>query len=214
MAPLDTQEIVDGIYVIKGDSYVDFYVIKNGDSLIAIDSGENQNEVSRELNKLNLNPSAVKAVFLTHTDSDHAGGLRLFSAAKVYISSAEEQMINGKTPGYFLLVKNTIPAQFSLLLDNQDIEVSGIRVHCVLTPGHTPGSMSYVINDGYIFSGDTLSLENDEVHVFNEFFNMDTKLEKSSITKLSELIDIRYIFTAHYGYTDNYQTAFARWSGN
>jgi len=113
-----------------------------------------------------------------------------------------------------LLIKNTLPAGYSLLADNQDIKVAGTKVYCVLTPGHTPGSMSYVVNDEYLFSGDTLSLENGEVQVFNKFFNMDTNVEKSSIIKLSKLINIRYIFTAHYGYADNYQASFARWNGN
>jgi glyoxylase-like metal-dependent hydrolase (beta-lactamase superfamily II) len=164
--------------------------------------------------KLNLTPSKIKAVFLTHTDSDHVGGLGLFSSAKVYFSNEEEQMINGKTPRFFLLVKNNLPARYDLLVDNQNVEVGGIKIHCILTLGHTPGSMSYIVNDEYLFSGDTLSFENGEVRVFNEFFNIDTNREKSSITELLKLPDIRYVFTAHYGYTDNYQASFARWNGN
>ena len=209
--PVNSQEIVDGIYAFKGNDYTDLYIVKSGNTLIAIDSGENQKTVSAEMNKLNLDPLKVVAVFLTHTDSDHAGGLGLFSAAKVYISNEEEQVINGKTPRYFSLFKNSLHTSYSLLLDKQDIEVVGIQVHCVLTPGHTPGSMSYVINDKYLFTGDTLSLQDGEVQIFNEFFNINTNEQKYSITKLSKLTNIEYIFTAHYGYGANYPSSFAHW---
>jgi hydroxyacylglutathione hydrolase len=214
MAPLDSREIASGIFAIKGGGYVDCYIVRVGNSIIAIDSGENRDNVRSELNKLGLDPLSVTAVFLTHTDSDHTGGLTLFPAAKVYISREEEQMINGKTSRFFSLIKNSLPTSYSLVADNQDIEVAGIKVHCILTPGHTPGSMCYVVNDEYLFSGDTLSLKDGEVRVFNEFFNMDTNREKESITKLSKLPHVRYIFTAHYGYSDNFQAAFARWTGN
>jgi hydroxyacylglutathione hydrolase len=213
MTPLNSQEVISGVYAIKDNTYIDFYIVKSGDSFIAIDSGENQNKVEGELRKLNLDPLKVEAVFLTHTDSDHVGGLGLFSNARVYISIDEEQMINGKT-ARALIFKNNLPVRYSLLADNQNVEVSDTKVHCLLTPGHTPGSMSYVVNDIYLFSGDTLSLKNGEVDVFNEFFNMDTNEQKSSITKISKLPNVRYIFTAHYGYSDNYQASFARWNGN
>lgn len=211
---IDSQEIVDGIYSIKGNDYADLYVVKSGDSLIAIDGGEKQNRINSEMNKLNLDPSKVKAVFLTHTDSDHVAGVELFSTATVYISNEEEQMINGEIPRFISIIENKLTVSYSLLVDNQDIEVAGIQVHCILTPGHTPGSMSYVINDKYLFTGDTLSLQNGKVLVFNEFFNMDTNKQKNSITKLSKLANVKYIFTAHYGYSDNYQLSFAQWSGN
>ena len=212
MSAIDSQEVVSGIYAIKDESYINFYVVKSGSGLIAIDSGQNQNNVKNELTKLNLDPLKVAAVFLTHTDSDHVGALGVFPNAKVYLSQEEEQIINGRTPRW-LIVSNQLPAHYELLADNQIVEVADCRVRCILTPGHTPGSMSYVVNDRYLFTGDTLSLRNNKVSVFNEFFNMDTDKQKNSIAKLSELPNVRYIFTAHYGYSANYQNSFADWTG-
>ncbi len=213
MAPLDSTEVVSGVYVIKANSYVNFYLVKTGSNLIAFDSGEDQNTVKNEMARLNLDPLKVAAVFLTHTDQDHVGALGLFSNAKVYISNEEEQMINGKT-AKTLVFKNSLPTHYNLLVDNQDIDVSGLRVHCILTPGHTPGSMCYIVDDRYLFSGDTLSLKNNKVALFNDFFNMDTTRQRNSITRISRLPDVRYIFTTHYGYSDNYRESFAHWDGN
>jgi len=213
MTPIDSKEVATNVYSIKANSYVNFYIVKNESSLIAFDSGQNPNNIKNEMAKLNLNLSNVEAVFLTHTDSDHVGGLKLFPFAKVYLAAEEEQMINGQTSKSFL-VNNKISSPYSLLSDNQIIETSGLKVRCILTPGHTPGSMSYVVNDLYLFPGDTLSLKNNRVDLFNDFFNMNTNQERDSITKLSKLSGVQYIFTTHYGFSDNYQESFAKWNDN
>jgi hypothetical protein len=48
-----------------------------------------------------------------------------------------------------------------------------------------------------------MSLKNGKADLFNEFFNMDSETEKESIKKLAALQNIKYIFTAHYGFTDD-----------
>jgi glyoxylase-like metal-dependent hydrolase (beta-lactamase superfamily II) len=202
---------VEGIYVIKGDSFVNFYLVKSGSNYIAIDTGNNLKNVKQEMVKLKIDPAKVTAIILTHTDSDHVGAIKLFSNAKVYISTAEEQMINGKTTRVAILMKNKLDNPYEMIEDNEIIDISGLKVKGILTPGHTPGSMSYIINDKYLFTGDTLSLKDHKAKLFNELFNMDSAAEAESIRKLANLADIKCLFTAHYGYTDNYEKALASW---
>lgn len=213
MHPSDTKEIIEGIYAIKDDTFVNMYLIKTNDSYIAIDAAMNLKNVKKEMDKLNIAPERVAAVFLTHTDSDHVGAIKLFKNAKVYISSAEEQMINGKTVRAAFIMKNKLNSAYKMIADNQVIDIAGLKVKGILTPGHTPGSMSYIINGKYLFTGDTLSLKNQKAELFNEFFNMDSPTEEKSIKKLAALPDVKYIFTAHYGYTDNFQKALESWNG-
>ena len=201
MSPSATQEIRSGVYAIK-DNYVNLFLIKGTDGYIAIDAGNSLNVVRQEMQKLSIDPLKVVAIFLTHTDFDHVAALDLFANAKIYISKAEEQMVNGKTPR-FVVINNKRIAHYELLDDNQTINVSGLKVRGIATPGHTPGTMSYVINDAYLFVGDTMSLKNGKADLFNEFFNMDSETEKESIKKLAALQNIKYIFTAHYGFTDD-----------
>jgi len=122
-------------------------------------------------------------------------------------------MIDGTTTRTFVF-KNSLPRGYNLLADNQDIEGSGLKIHCILTPGYIPGSMCYVVNDMCLFTGDTLSLKNNKVALFNDYFNMDASAESDSITRISKLSGIKYIFTAHYGFSDNYQESFAEWNGD
>ena len=213
MYPNDTKEIVEDIYAIR-DTFVNMYLVKSGSNYVAIDAGNNFQNVKQETYKLGIDPEKVTVIFLTHTDSDHSAAVKLFKNAKIYISSAEEQMINGKTARTACFIKNKLACTYEMIEDNQTIDISGLKVKGILTPGHTPGSMSYLINDKYLFIGDTLSLKDGKAELFNEFFNMDSATEKKSIKKLSVLHDAKYIFTAHYGYTDNFQKALGSWNGN
>jgi hydroxyacylglutathione hydrolase len=206
MTPLATMPVVDGIFAVQ-DGMVNMFVIQKADDRIAVDAGMDAGSIAFDLKQINIDPDRIKAVFLTHTDRDHVGSLRLYKNAKVYLSSDEEQMITGKKNRLFFF-KNKVDVPYELVKDNQEITVGSIKVRGILTPGHTLGSMSYVIDDAYLFTGDTLSLKNARVGPFNDFFNMDTKTQKKSLAKLKNLSGIKYIFTSHYGFSDDFDKAF------
>lgn len=206
MTPLDSGEVISGVYTVN-NGHVNFYLVKHEDGYIAIDAGNNLKISKEEMDKLGINPKDVTTVLLTHTDSDHVASVELFENAKVYISEKEEQMINGETPRQ-LIFGNKLNAEYSTLGDNEKIEVSNITIEGRFTPGHTPGSMSYILDDKYLFAGDSLSLKDGKAQLFNEFFNMDNELQNETINKISEFNDIEYIFTGHYGYTDDFKKAF------
>ena len=202
MNPIETKEIVGNIFAIN-DSFVNLFLIKDSTQYIAIDAGNNIEAVSGELKKLNINPDKVVAVLLTHTHGDHVGAIKLFKNAKVYLSTPEEQMINGKKSA-FLWFRNKIDTKvYSLIDDNQVFNIGNIKIKGILTPGHTPGSMCYLINDKYLFVGDALSIKAGKIEKFNEFFNMDTKTAINSIEKIKQIPGVEYIFSAHYGFIKN-----------
>jgi hydroxyacylglutathione hydrolase len=207
MMPSATQEITSGVYAVK-DSIVNLFLIKGNDGYIAVDAGNSLEQVRQEMQKLSIDPQKVVAVFLTHTDMDHVAALSLFTNARIFISKAEEQMINGETPR-FVVINNKKIAHYELLDDDQIIDVSGLKVRGIATPGHTPGAMCYLINDAYLFVGDTMSLKDGRADLFNEFFNMDSETERKSIRKLAALQNLKYIFTAHYGFTVDAGKAFS-----
>jgi len=206
MNPIETSQLTDSIYTIK-DSFVNIYLLKSGNDFIAIDGGNSVEGIKSGLNKLNINPDNVVAVLLTHTDGDHVNALSLFPKAKIYISKQEEQMINGKT-SRFAFFKNSISADsYSTIEDNQVFNILNYAIQGILVPGHTPGSMCYLIKDKYLFTGDALSLKEGKISGFNKFFNMDSKTALESMSKLSHFENAEYIFTAHYGFTNDYKNA-------
>lgn len=210
MIVLESGEVRDGVYAVK-DGYVNLFLIKGQNGYIAIDAGDNTENVRQELRKLKIDGRQVAAVFLTHTDGDHIAALGLLEKAKVYISKEEEQMINGKTPRFLSLIKNSLPGKYEMLADNQTIEISGVTIKGILTPGHTPGAMCYLVNGQYLFTGDSMSLKDGKAGLFNEPFNMDSETQKKSLHKLKNIQDVKYVFTSHYGATDNHKRAFENW---
>lgn len=215
MAPLDTQELMPGLYVAR-DGHANVYLVKDSDGYIAFDAGEKTKITQEALNKLGIDPLEVKTVFLTHTDFDHNGAIGLFKSADVYIARAEEQMINGTTPRTFgrmgiLRFKNKLRHTYGVLNDGDVVTAGNMSIEAILTPGHTPGSMSFVLNGDYMFTGDTLRLIHGKVHGFVPFFTMDLETNKNSIHKLARSKNITHIFTAHHGYSSDPQAAFSGW---
>jgi len=208
LTPLATIRLLSNVYAIKND-YVNFYVVGNSDSLIVIDAGINIKLAAQELKKCGIDPLKVTMVLLTHTDNDHVAAISLFPNANIFISRLEEQMINGKTMRAFF-IRNSLKCNYKLLDDNQLIYIAGNTIKCFLTPGHTPGSMCYLVNDSCLFTGDNLSLKNGKVQPFTKLFNQDTKLQIKSWYKIADLADAKYIFTAHHGYSKEYRQAFSQ----
>jgi hydroxyacylglutathione hydrolase len=213
--PLISQEVFDGLYVIK-DDYVNFWLLRTKTGLIAFDTGMNRDVICAEMEKLNLRPEDVEAVFLSHSDAEHAGELKVFPNATIYMAKQEVQMVNGSTyrvPVIFL--KNKLSVPYTTLEDGEVLNSSGVKVACVLTPGHTLGSMSYIVNDSMLFASDALNLRDGRVEVLDKLFvNMNLPLMEQSITKLSNLSGIKYLFTNHFGYSEDFGWAFSRWRAN
>jgi len=209
--PMETRRVVDNIFVVK-DDIANVFIIQDGTQYIIIDCGMNQAAVSKQMEILGINPSNISAVFLTHTDSDHAGALGLFETAKIYMSKEEEQMIDGRKSKFILFIK-TNPAisrnDYILLEDREVVQVGNLKIEGILVPGHTSGMMAYMVNNKYLFTGDIVSLKDGMVAPIPIIFDMDRKQALKSIDIIRQIPTAEYIFTAHWGYTDDYKTAIA-----
>ncbi len=209
MAPLATGEVAPGIYAVL-DDFVNMYLVKTKTGYIAFDAGNDADNAGAELKSLGIDPLAVRALFLTHSDGDHVAAAGLFTNAVIYLAGEEEPMINGMTERAPFM-RNRFDLEHRNLKDEHRIEADGALVEAYLTPGHTPGSMSFLVNRENLFTGDTLSLRDGKVGLFNEFFNMDSEEQKRSITRIGGFKGVKRIFTAHYGYTADVPAAFRDW---
>jgi len=209
MHHLETQELVPGIYAIQTKD-ANFYVIRNGDGYIAIDAGGGGKGIAKaELSKLGIDPEQVSAVLLTHTDFDHTSALGLFKNAAVYISKQEVQVIDGSVPRMFGM-KNRLKHNYKVIENDGELRFGTRKIKPILTPGHTSGSMCYLLDDTYLFVGDALSLQDGKVVLFNSLFNMDDEIHRQSLKQLAQIQDASYMFTAHYGFSDSCQEAFQK----
>lgn len=206
LSPVETKEIVTNIFSVN-ESFVNLYLIKDSSQYIAIDAGNNSEAIAAELKKLDIAPEKITALLLTHTDGDHVAAIKLFRNAKVYLSRPEEQLLNGKKSRFLIFGNKIDTKSYTLIDDQQVITIGNTKIKGILTPGHTVGSMCYLVNDKYLFTGDALSLKNGKIDRFVEFFNVDTKTAIASIANITAIPEAEYIFTAHHGYSNDYKNA-------
>jgi len=149
--------------LILGAYETNCYILrKNNDSkdCLVIDPGLEAGELLEFLDKQKLNPVAV---LLTHGHIDHIAGVATmrnrFPEIKVYIHNLDAEMLT--EPGKNLSAMAgaafiTEPEDVSLQEQNV-IDLAGVKLLVLHTPGHTPGGISlYSEEDGVAFVGDTL----------------------------------------------------------
>jgi len=104
--------------------------------------------------------ATVAAVLLTHGHFDHmtaAVELADGSDAPIYAHAADAPMLarpQDQMPGF---VDESVRGveDMRAVVEGDEIEVGGLRLSVVETPGHSPGGVCYLA-EGAIFTGDTL----------------------------------------------------------
>jgi hydroxyacylglutathione hydrolase len=205
MTPADTARLTEDVYAIR-DKYVNMYLVRDGNDFVAIDAGIKPASIKAEMKKLDIDPDRINAVFLTHTDSDHAGGVSLFKNAVVYLHEDEEQMITGET-GRVMWIGNKINVQDYRLLDDKVIRTGDLKIDPVPTPGHTTGLTCYIVNDKYLFTGDAVSLQSGVIGLFPKYINKNSRKARKSVDNITGLESVQYVFTGHHGYSSDYNSA-------
>lgn len=102
----------------------------------------------------------LQYILLTHGHFDHIGGVRDIKkeyGCKVVISSVDAPMLSsGKASlAAFCGAEQNDTEPDITVQDGDDIELGTLKIKVLSTPGHTSGSVCYVVGDA-LFSGDTL----------------------------------------------------------
>ncbi|MCE7749332.1 MAG: MBL fold metallo-hydrolase [Candidatus Heimdallarchaeota archaeon] len=195
ISPYPTGKVSDNISVIK-TGIVNCYVYSKGSKRILIDTGTSTKKLLKGLATIGIEPESISNVFLTHSDPDHIGGISLFSHAKRNIGEKSK-------------VKN--PEKYQFLDDGEITDVNGIKIHAISTPGHRLGHTAYIIDEEFLFTGDALRLKKGEVQPFLRIISSDFEKQKRTIEMLAELDNISILFTAHNGFTTNFDKAIENW---
>ncbi|NMC56465.1 MAG: MBL fold metallo-hydrolase [Eubacteriaceae bacterium] len=206
---IDTKMVLPDLYAVKTGT-VNFYIYKTDDCAIIFDSGYGKSQILRQLKYLDIKPEKITHIFLTHSDFDHMAGVRVFKNAEICLSAEEYNILlkkKARMPWFYQ--SRFINRQCRVLFDGEEMHVGNTVVKAVSTPGHTVGSMTYLLNNSILFTGDTLRLENNKIFVLRRY-SKDTEIQEQSIKKLAD-INAQYAFTGHSGYTDNFYLNTADW---
>jgi len=133
------------------------YVVEDSGVCIVIDAPSEADVILDYISKKGL---TLSAVFLTHGHFDHIDAIDELSektGAQIYIHQNDHEMLYDPTlnaSSFFGLriIKESVANKLS---DNDVLTFGNIQVRVLLTPGHTKGSVCYII-DNNIFTGDTL----------------------------------------------------------
>ncbi len=178
-------EVAPGVYRL-GTRVVNWYLVKDGDAVTAVDAGlpGYGDTLESDLRSLGVEPGQVDAVVLTHSDSDHTGlATRLRdSGARVLIHETDSATLikpgpkSGDAAPSKLLRQMWRPGMWRFMghmarrggahppsiepdatfADGEVLEVPG-RPRVLHTPGHTSGHSAFLFADrAVLFVGDAM----------------------------------------------------------
>ena len=137
--------IFDNLYFI-GTRTAGVWAINSSEGIIVVDASFHYTSKELMLGMLNfgLDPNDIKYVIVTHAHDDRYWGAKgiqdAYPNARVAMSAAD----------WDIVAKDTSPAQFKprkdmVVTDGQKITLGDVTVTLYITPGHTPGTLSLII---------------------------------------------------------------------
>ena len=181
-------------HLYTGPLEVNTYIVVNGDSGFVVDPGGDADEIFAIFKK---QKAKIDAILLTHAHFDHIGGVaqlvkiasesegKTQSTPTVFLHRDEVEKIGSyKNMGFSM---NANPEKFVpdvLLNGGETLDISGLKVKVIHTPGHSKGGVCYVVGNK-IFVGDTLFFTS---YGRTDFYDGNAKdLKNSIVNKLFKL---------------------------
>lgn len=108
--------------------------IESNNTKILIDIGINCTNVETKLKQINVDPSEIEGIFITHTHTDHTDGLKVFTKkynTKVYLTEKMYEDINKHINDYEII--------------GQELNLNDIKIITVKTSHDTSDSNGYIV---------------------------------------------------------------------
>lgn len=133
---------------------------KDAQTALIVDPGDESDKLLAALDSLGI--ETVEAILITHTHFDHVGAVAPVARATeapVYVPELEKDVLANimdyvPWPGFGPF--ESYEADHTVA-GGETLELAGLTLEVVFTPGHSPGHVTYAIADeDAVFSGDVL----------------------------------------------------------
>ncbi len=142
---LNFTELASGIYHINEADGVHVTLIIGEKSALLIDTGYGKIDLNKAVRSFTDKPFKV---VVTHIHPDHARGCNQFPLS--YIGSEDSALIDNYC--------DDVPFEYDFLTPGEVIDLGGRSAEVIHLPGHTPGSMGFLLREERIlFAGDALN---------------------------------------------------------
>lgn len=224
LRPVEDGREIGGIRIVA-DGFTTMAIVPSGPGeVVLIDAGMDQSgeALLAELARRQLQPEAVKAVFLTHGHGDHIGAIKMLPEAEVIALAAEVPIAEGRqrlaSPmGRVTPVSPTGITVTRTVEDGETVTIGTASALVYAVPGHTPGSAAYLVND-VLFVGDSAQINSSgQIRAAPWLVTDDRAQNRASLVRLQQRLAedgmrVAAIVPAHSGpaESDEPLAAFAR----
>jgi metallo-beta-lactamase class B len=138
----DPMKVFDNLYFV-GMKDVSAWALTTSAGIIVIDALYDysvDDEVAEGLKKLGLDPANIKYVIVSHGHGDHSAGAKYLQdryKAHVLLSAGDWDLLDRG--------RGAKPARDMVATDGQKLTLGDTTITMYLTPGHTAGTLSYLI---------------------------------------------------------------------
>lgn len=146
--------------VTVSECYTNCYICMNKDTKegFIVDPGDDELKISVNVSRLEMIP---KAILLTHGHFDHIGAVNQLKERyniPVIVGAKEEKVLTDSRMNLSSMFGEPVKVNGDKFLEaGENFQVAGFDIQYILTPGHTPGSgCFYIEEEQVLFSGDTL----------------------------------------------------------
>jgi glyoxylase-like metal-dependent hydrolase (beta-lactamase superfamily II) len=205
----NAEEIIRGVYQIGGAALTAgddaaIYLIDFAGELVLIDAGAGRSskQIVRNIEMLGLDPASISHLILTHCHIDHIGSAPFFQKQyKTNIVIHELDATPVETGDSIRTAANWYDTFFpptkvdrKLTGVKEVLQFGAEQLHCLHTPGHTPGSISL-----YLERDCKRVLFGQDIHgPFSKTFGSDIEAWRKSM-RLLLMVDADILCEGHFG---------------